>query len=149
LVHLKDHNNATWSRFIRSTRSSCRGRRRACLALKDGHADIVRELLKHGADTEHRGDGGWTALIAAARYGNPAMVEALVARGAVVGHRAQDGATALLIASRGGHLEVVRLLLANGANPNERATNAATPLVMAAQAGAFYRQRSDSYFTSP
>jgi ankyrin repeat protein len=55
----------------------------------------------------------------------------------------------LLIASRGGHLEVVRLLLANGANPNERATNAATPLVMAAQAGAFYKQRSDSYFTSP
>jgi ankyrin repeat protein len=50
------------------------------LALKDGHADIVRELLKHGADTEHQGDGGWTALIAAARYGNPAMVEALVAR---------------------------------------------------------------------
>jgi uncharacterized protein len=91
----------------------------------------------------------WTVLIAAARYGNPAMVEALVARGAVVGHRAQDGATALLIASRGGHLEVVRLLLANGANPNERATNAATPLVMAAQARSFYRQRSDSYFTSP
>src|SRR5439155_3921146 len=72
-----------------------------------------------GADANSRSPEGETALMTAARTGNPAAVRLLLARGADPNAReGWLGQTALMWAAAENHPAMVELLLGAGADPN-------------------------------
>jgi hypothetical protein len=88
------------------------------LAASDGSTDMVRLLLKHGADIDALGDGR-TALLAAIGALDIPMVELLLAEGADPNIGDDRGETPLSFAALNplGSLDIVRMLLRAGANP--------------------------------
>ena len=105
-----------------NTKSANFGRRTVLhLAAVNGHANIVKGLLSHGADPNLTDlPDNDTALTLAAKYGHTATVEVLVAQGGaevnMKGGYNRD--TALHRAAENGHAAVAAVLLANGANVN-------------------------------
>ena len=77
--------------------------------------DVVRWLVGHGADLEHRDDSGDTALLIAVRRGNHRLARHLVDQGADVNVRDAQGHSALGIAGELGYTEIVSLLRRYGA----------------------------------
>jgi len=88
------------------------------LAASDGSTDMVRLLLKHGADIDALGDGR-TALLAAVGALDEPMVELLLAEGADPNIGDGRGETPLSFAALNprGSLDIVRMLLRAGADP--------------------------------
>ena len=95
------------------------------LASQQGHADVVRLLLEHGADlTAPCGDGS-AQLHEASREGREDVTHLLLEDGADVAAQNDYGFTPLHVASSG---EVARLLLAHGADVTTRDKYGFTPL---------------------
>jgi len=113
-------------------------------AVSEKHADVVKVLVEGGADVTARSavrkrrvntdaagfgagvvqdveQGGFTALLFAARHGDLASARILLDRGALPNDTAPDGTTALVVASHSGHGALAALLLERGANPNATA----------------------------
>lgn len=117
------------------------------LASKDGHLEIVKELLKRGANVNSATKKGNTALHIASLgkniytyktfyrrgvficilqlkikclflAGQYDVVVTLVEHGALVNVQSQNGFTPLYMAAQENHDRVVKYLLANGANQN-------------------------------
>ncbi|CAI2731420.1 unnamed protein product [Schistosoma spindalis] len=105
------------------------------LASKEGHAEVVRELIERGAKPNTATKKGNTALHIASLAGQFEVVKLLLEAGAEVNIQAQNGFTPLYMAAQENHLEVVRLLLANGANPGLTTDDGFTPLAVALQQG--------------
>jgi ankyrin repeat protein len=85
-------------------------------AKRNGNADLVRLLLKTGADVKTPGD---TTLIPAAQSGDIEIMRLLIEAGANVNCISPRlGETPLMYAATSDNVEAVRLLLAKGANPN-------------------------------
>ncbi|KAL4875155.1 ankyrin repeat-containing domain protein [Aspergillus karnatakaensis] len=88
-------------------------------AARIGHAGLVRELLRLGADTSHRDADGGTILTWAACGGNPDVLDILVEYGCdlnvllEVGDK--QGNTPLLSAAWRGNIEAAEWLVARGA----------------------------------
>jgi ankyrin repeat protein len=82
-----------------------------------GHVEVVRMLLKRGADMSPSIEYGRTALYEAAWKGHTPVVTLLMERGADPNVADRDGCTPLMQASSGGHVETVRALLEGGADP--------------------------------
>jgi ankyrin repeat protein len=72
------------------------------IAAAGGHKDIVKSLLKAGADIHASEDA---ALMRAAEEGHTETVKLLLARGAD-----PHGTEALLCAAKRGHIETIRVL---------------------------------------
>ncbi|MFH0821783.1 MAG: ankyrin repeat domain-containing protein [Pseudomonadota bacterium] len=84
-------------------------------AASKGHADLVRLLLRHGADPDLREAGAeLTILMSAAKQGRVEVVKALLEGGAKPG-RHSFGRTALFEAGANNQQEVARLLEHYGA----------------------------------
>jgi len=91
------------------------------LAAINGHAGIIEQLIKAGADPNTATSEGETALLTASRTGSVDAVKALMAHGANVNAREQWlGETALMWAAAENHAAVVRTLVAAGADLNAR-----------------------------
>src|SRR5262249_10813392 len=98
-------------------------------AAADGHASVVRLLIKAGADLHVRLKSGFTALLFAARDGRIDAVRALLEAGTDANEAIQtergggkapvNGTSALMLAVENGHCERAAALLAAGANPND------------------------------
>ncbi|CEN60935.1 hypothetical protein ASPCAL07606 [Aspergillus calidoustus] len=85
-----------------------------CNALDVGSADMVRLVLRHGADPNAMMSNQfftWNALIRAASRGKVEIVQVLVEGGADPDIRDRGGRTPLSFAAEGGHVDMVRLLL--------------------------------------
>lgn len=117
-----------------------RGQTALMWAAAQGHAGVVRRLVARGADLHARTrvweqlentagntntsgnfrmrHGGSTALLFAARNGDPETARALIAAGADVDDTAASGASALVIAAHSGHGALAVELLEEGADPN-------------------------------
>ncbi len=96
---------------------SCLSRRKEkdlILAAEDGRLEIVRRLLRTGANPNAKSEGDFTALMWAAARGHLEVVTALLESGADLSARTRKGRTAIDIAAQEGHDHVVAVLRANG-----------------------------------
>ena len=84
----------------------------------EGHTQVVRGLIEHGADVHTRTTTGYSALLLAAREGYTETTQALLEAGADVNAAAEDGTTALVIATIRRHTAYTEFLLDHGADPN-------------------------------
>jgi ankyrin repeat protein len=97
------------------------------IACKEGHADIVKDLVKAGADVD-RQEVLWpgTPLMAACANGHVNVVKKLLKFGADV-----NLFTPLIFACQEGHVSVVKELVKAGADVNLRSEWGCTPLIAA------------------
>ncbi|CAM9712556.1 unnamed protein product [Ectocarpus sp. 4 AP-2014] len=107
------------------------------LAARSGDIEIVRSLVRQGAELEQRDILGDSGLLKAARYGHAQVVELLLMAGADVNAYDNNGWTALHTSIANGREEVAFALLSGYHQPasiNMEATtsNGDTPLHMAA-----------------
>ncbi len=86
------------------------------VATESGNAEIVRILIRYGAEIEKADYMENTALCAAAQLGQVEVVRALIQNNANINHQNLQGDTPLILASVKKHDEVVTLLLENGAD---------------------------------
>lgn len=105
------------------------------LASKDGHIEIVDELLKRGANVDAATKKGNTALHIASLAGQQDVVKLLVDYNATINIQSQHGFTPLYMAAQENHDNVVKYLLANGANQSLSTEDGFTPLAVAMQQG--------------
>ncbi|KAG5900648.1 hypothetical protein JTB14_005921 [Gonioctena quinquepunctata] len=105
------------------------------LASKDGHVEIVRELLKRGAVVDSATKKGNTSLHIASLAGQEEVVRILVQHGASLNVQSQNGFTPLYMAAQENHDGCVRYLLSKGANQTLATEDGFTPLAVAMQQG--------------
>ena len=79
------------------------------IASQEGHVDVVRVLVEHGADMNKARNDGATPLIVASRVGHLEVVRVLVEQGADT-TRIWKGRTALQQAREENHPEIIHLL---------------------------------------
>ena len=105
------------------------------VAVSEGHKDVVRLLLKRGADIEATNDRGETPLIIACRKGHEKTVQLLLENGANLEAKDDRGWTALAVAIYEGYLDIVEKLLAKGADIEATNDRGETPLIIACGEG--------------
>lgn len=76
-----------------------------------GMLQLLRLLLRKGADANAADEAGWTPLMLAVRAGKLAAVRALLEAGAEVAASNKQGSTALHLAAVNGKTEVIASLL--------------------------------------
>nr|XP_022291428.1 uncharacterized protein LOC111102828 isoform X2 [Crassostrea virginica]XP_022291429.1 uncharacterized protein LOC111102828 isoform X2 [Crassostrea virginica] len=96
-----------------------------------GHKDIVKLLIKSGADCNTCNRYGPTPLDVASRAGHVDIVDLLIKYGADCNKSDGEGATPLCEASGSGHIDIVDLLIKTGADCNKSDGKGATPLCKA------------------
>eukprot|EP00964_Phaeocystis_antarctica_P004345 scaffold2360_cov62-Phaeocystis_antarctica.AAC.2 len=77
----------------------------------NGQLEIVRMLLKRGANVDLQNSQGYTGLSIAASYGHPSVVLLLLQHSANPDLQSSEGGTALMGAAGGGHEACVQALL--------------------------------------
>lgn len=97
--------------------------------------NVIKLLVKHGADVNHKTDTDSTPLRAACFDGRLDIVQYLVNHKADVNLPNAYNNTCLMISSYKGHMDVVEYLLQNGAQPNDQANCKATALHYASECG--------------
>ncbi|ELK29148.1 Kinase D-interacting substrate of 220 kDa [Myotis davidii] len=115
-------------------RNEC-GQTPLMIAAEQGSLEIVKELIKNGANCNLEDLDNWTALISASKEGHLHVVEELLKCGANLEHRDMGGWTALMWACYKGRTDVVELLLSHGANPNVTGLYSVYPIIWAAGRG--------------
>nr|WP_255699143.1 M56 family metallopeptidase [Luteimonas sp. Y-2-2-4F] len=111
---------------------------RLVAAAASGDVGAVERWIARGADVDGRAAGAGasgTALIEAARAGDPAMVDVLLRLGADPDAAALRDGNPLIVASMQGHLPVMRRLVEAGADVNAVVRYDETPLINAAREG--------------
>jgi uncharacterized protein len=104
-------------------------------AAKNQDKELIRSLLKSGAEVNGaRGDGA-TALAWAAYWNDRETEQLLLRSGAKATAANAYGVTPLSLACENGNTAIVNDLLKAGANPNAPSQTGVTPLMLAARAG--------------
>ena len=106
-------------------------------AVVNGDMDMVKLLLRNGADINRIEDNGTTALSAAVHASSVDLVNFLIGEGAEVDRG--DG-VALAVAAWGGNIEILDILVRNGADVN-LAGLGEHPLQIAAWSDADHREK--------
>lgn len=101
------------------------------MAATRGHEDVVRLLLRHGADPNAKITDEKTTLMMAAHVGEEKIVEMLLKAGADPDEACVYKRTALLDAANMGFPNVVEVLLDYGADPDKTGQNGWTALMAA------------------
>jgi ankyrin repeat protein len=85
-------------------------------ASANGHLEVMKELLRHGADVDAKDRAGMTSLMRAASVGHVDVLKALLAAGADVNAGSNGGDTPLMYAVMSGSVDAVRVILNAGAD---------------------------------
>ncbi|CAF1443666.1 unnamed protein product [Didymodactylos carnosus] len=104
-------------------------------ATSAGHIDIVKILVEHGADVNHRTKNGSTPLRTACYDGHFAIVKYLVEHGADVHTTNVHGHTCLMLTAYKGHLDVLNYLYLSGCDIDAKWNCGSTALHDAAEEG--------------
>ena len=86
------------------------------LAAAAGQLDLVRELMRRGAELDRVGAAGWTPLAAAVVKGHELVARDLLRKGARVDVPSASGQLPLHLACATGQLRLIDLLIAQGAD---------------------------------
>jgi ankyrin repeat domain-containing protein 17 len=105
------------------------------LACYKGHVEMVKFLLEHGADQEHKTDEMHTALMEACMDGHVEVAKILIEHNAQVNMPSDSFESPLTLAACGGHVELANLLIGHKADLEERNDEGYTPLMEAAREG--------------
>ncbi|XP_031778328.1 feminization 1-like isoform X1 [Nasonia vitripennis] len=100
-----------------------------------GHLNVVKTLVKAGANVNHPTKTNSTPVRAACFDGRLDIVKYLTDHSANIHIANKHNNTCLMIAAYKGHLDIVSFLLENGADPNEQAQYGETALHFAAECG--------------
>jgi ankyrin repeat protein len=87
-------------------------------AVSEGHTEVARILIEHGADARARSKRGLTSLLLAARQGDVDSTRILLAAGANVNEAASDRLSPLLVSTVRDHAALAVFLLDHGADPD-------------------------------
>ncbi|KAJ8133589.1 hypothetical protein O1611_g43 [Lasiodiplodia mahajangana] len=122
--------------FKATYRSGLRGYAKKILhiAAEHGHSNVIKTLVEHGVDIDHKTDLGSTPLILATKSGHISTCSYLLNSGADVDGRDNEDTTALIIACQSGSKELVKLLLDSNANINAINRHGEAPLYAAISA---------------
>lgn len=101
------------------------------VAIEEGHEDVVKLLLEHGASKETVNDD----LVEACQLCEVEDVAFLLRCGADPNMQRSDGNISLIIAAYRGQLEIAKLLLSSGAKVNAIGEDGCSPLLIVAQKG--------------
>ncbi len=82
------------------------------VASRQNSIELVRLLLRRGANVQARGHRQYTALLMASKSGHVDIVRLLLDNGAEVTEETKHGANVLILASWMGHIDVVNALIA-------------------------------------
>lgn len=93
--------------------------------------EIVRLLLAHGADVNHRDESGETPLLTAAQVGSVPAAQILLENGARADLADETSLTALMHAAMMDHGDVLQFLVLHGANVNAQSRDGWTALFWA------------------
>jgi ankyrin repeat protein len=105
------------------------------VASENGHVDVVRLLIEHGADIAAQGRDRNTPLHEASINGHVDVARLLIEHGADIAARSVLESSPLHEASEGGHVGVVRLLIEHGAGAAAQGWLGRTPLHLASNCG--------------
>nr|XP_033794439.1 ankyrin repeat and SOCS box protein 3 [Geotrypetes seraphini] len=106
------------------------------VAVENGHADVVKLLLRHGTNVNGSHSwSGWTALHQASFKEYTEIMKLLLKNEADKECQDDFGITPLFIAAQYGQVESLRILASQGAIVNCQAKDKATPLFIASQEG--------------
>ncbi|KAJ5903624.1 Short-chain dehydrogenase/reductase SDR [Penicillium tannophilum] len=86
--------------------------------VRKGEIDLIKGVLKKGANVNTQDPNGQTALIIATSFGNEEVVSLLLKCKAKTDLKGKDGETALSVAAQKGYQNIAKLLLLQGASPN-------------------------------
>jgi len=103
-------------------------------AAQDGLVNVVKALIKHGANPNDRIRGAQSALMIAGPVGHDSVVEVLLNAGADV-HKKWRGETVLMMAAAQNRRDIVKRLLDAGARVMDRDRKGQTALSYAATRG--------------
>lgn len=109
------------------------GRSLLVIAIENKQQDIVKLLLKYGADPNQATKAGFSPLARAVAVGNPKVIEILTASGAEFTQ--PDDHTILHAAIMQDQVQRVKLLLSSGVSLNNQDYHGSTPLHVAAWLG--------------
>jgi len=98
------------------------------LTSREGHVDVSRLLIEHGADAAAQSKDGTTPLHRSSFWGHVDVARLLIEHGADAAAQSKDGTTPLHRASAGGHVDVSRLLIEHGADVAAQSKDGTTPL---------------------
>lgn len=98
-----------------------------------GHLEVVKYLVKKGANINEQSEDRLTSLMAASNWGYLKMVKYLIERGAKVDRQDIFGKTALMRASDLGSLEIIKYLIENGASVDKQDIDGKTALDIASE----------------
>ncbi|XP_030849660.1 ankyrin-3-like [Strongylocentrotus purpuratus] len=90
------------------------------VGVQNGHLDITKGLLNHGAEIDATDNDGWTPLHIAAQNGHIDVMKCLLQQHADVTKVTKKGSSALHLSAANGHTDVTRYLLEHGAEVNLR-----------------------------
>ncbi|KAF8273045.1 ankyrin repeat-containing domain protein [Lactarius quietus] len=93
-----------------------------------GHVEVVRSLIKCGANVDARGVRDMSSLHLASFKGHFDVVQCLLDHGADANFQEDYHKTPLLFAAAYGHLEIVRVLLEHNVDANFQDSEGRTPL---------------------
>jgi ankyrin repeat protein len=101
-------------------------------AAREGHLEVVKDMMKRGVDTDCELKYGSSALMIAASRGYDEIVRLMASAGAKVNRRNKFGTSALSEATERGHHRVIRTLVEFGADVNMLHNNGGTAILAAA-----------------
>lgn len=104
-------------------------------AAADGDVELMRELLRHGADPRLQSCDAITALGCAAMHGKCEAIELLLSAGANANDRTYGGGTPLHLAVAMGMTDAAELLIKHGADVNARDARGRSALMVAKERG--------------